>query len=108
MSPKPEPPPTIVDVSDLLDRPGATRPVEFDVPVPDGFSIPLTEYGEVITVVGRLESLVDGVLVRGTVATDDAQTCARCLEPLPAGRISVEVAELYSDPTAAKEPGDIE
>lgn len=105
---KPEPSPTLVDVSDLIDRPGASRPVELDVPVPEGFAIPLTTFGEVILLDGRLESLIDGVLVRGKVAVEVVQTCARCLEPLDPGEVVADIAELYSDPKSAEAEGDIE
>lgn len=104
----PEPASTVVDVSDLIDRPGASRPVELDVPVPEGFEIPLTQFGDVITVDGQLESLVEGVLVRGSVGAEVAQTCARCLEPIVPVEVVADVAELYSDPTSAEDEGDVE
>lgn len=103
-----DPSPTLVDVSDLIDRPGASRPVEVDAPVPEGFEVPLTAFGEVVSVDGVLESLVDGVLLRGTVGVDVVQTCARCLEPIQPDEVVAPVAELFSDPASAEAEGDIE
>lgn len=103
-----QPSPTLVDVSDLIDQPGASRPVDLDVPEPEGFEIPLTTFGEAVGVDGVLESLVDGILLRGTVTADVDQTCARCVEPIAPTTVSAEVAELYSDPASAEVDGDIE
>jgi uncharacterized protein len=100
--------PTQVDVSDLIDSPGASRPVELDVAAPAGFEIPLTELGPVIEVDGVLESLVDGILLRGSVAAELVQTCARCLTDLEPTTTTAQVAELYSDPTTLEDPSDVE
>ncbi len=48
----------------------------------------------------RLESVSEGVLVTGTVTAPTAGECARCLAPL-AGRIEVELTELYAYPDSA-------
>lgn len=103
-----QPSPTTVDVSALIDQPGASRPVELDVPVPEGFEVPLTSFQGEVAVDGVLESLVDGVLLRGTVAVDAAQTCARCLEPAPDVRVVAEVAELFTDPATLEHAEDLE
>lgn len=99
---------TIVDVGDLIDQPGASRQVGLDVPAPDAFEVPLTTYGPVVAIDGVLESLVDGILLRGTVSVDADQTCARCLEPVPTAEVVAEVAELFSDPASAEVDSDIE
>ncbi len=102
-------PPTFVDVSDLIDSPGESRRVELDVPVPAGFEVPLNTFTGDIAVDGWLESLVDGVLLRGTVSADVQQQCAVCLEDLEPGTVTAEVAELFEEPgdTPAedREPG---
>lgn len=105
---KTAPPPTRVDVSDLLDAPGATRQVELDVPLPEGFEVPLTELGEEIQVDGALDSLVDGVLLRGTLRVEIGQQCAACLTPIERHEITVDVAEHFSDPAEAENPEDVE
>ena len=104
----PELAPTRVDVSDLIDAPGATRQVELDVPVPDGFEVPLTTFGGTVEVDGVLESLVDGVLLRGTFTVEVDQQCSACLEPVPTDTVTADVAELFSDPADAEDPDDVE
>jgi uncharacterized protein len=103
-----EPSPTIVDVGALLDQPGASRPVELDVPVPALFEVPLTAFAGEVAIEGVLESLVDGVLLRGTVGVAVDQTCARCLGPVATARVVADVAELFSDPATAEDPADVE
>ncbi len=105
-----EPAPTIVDVSRLLDSPGKSEQVEFDVPMPVGFEVPLNTFGELVDIDGVLESLVDGVLLRGTVSAPVDQQCASCLEDLPSDRVVADVAELFTEPSddvaeADREPG---
>lgn len=99
---------TVMDVSDLIDQPGASRQVGLDVPAPQEFEVPLTRFGEIVAVDGVLESLVDGILLRGTVSADVDQTCSRCLEALPTATVAADVAELFSDPATAEVDGDIE
>ncbi|CAN5142435.1 YceD family protein [soil metagenome] len=105
---QPELAPTKVIVSDLIDAAGASRPVQFDVATPKGFDVPLTTFADVTTVDGVLEALLEGILVRGTVEVDVTRSCARCLEPMPEATEVVDVAELFSDPATAEEPGDVE
>lgn len=102
------PPPTVLDVSDLIDSPGATREVGLDVPVPAGLEVPLTDLGDELTVDGVLESLVDGVLLRGTIGLTATAQCALCLDPLPEAAHGIDVAELFTDPSASEDPEDIE
>lgn len=96
-----------VPVIDLVDQPGETRPLNRRVgrdevgsdapwgPAEDAFDGPLD-------LDLRLESLVDGVLVRGTVSFVLELSCARCLVPLREER-EAQVAELYRDPVAHPE-----
>jgi uncharacterized protein len=105
-------PPTTVDVSALLDQAGATRQVRLDVPVPAGFAVPLTDFrGEPdaeVRVEGVLESLLEGILLRGEVAVHVAQQCALCLADLAPREVVAEVAELFDDPAQAADPTDLE
>lgn len=92
--------PTILDVSDLYRRPGASRQVDLDVPPDATLDLPLAEVGDPVRVAVLLESLVDGILARGTVSTSATLSCARCLEPI-AAEVSTEVVELFADPERA-------
>lgn len=108
ITPASPPPPTELDVSDLIDSPGASREVGLDVPVPEALDVPLTDLGEEMAVDGVLESLVDGVLLRGTIALTVEARCASCLEPIPAAEVVLDVAEMFTDPTTVEDPDDVE
>ncbi len=99
---------TTVEVSALLDSPGATRPVDLRVGVPKGFEIPLATLGDVVTISGQLDALVDGVLLRGAVRVDATTRCALCLTELTTDEIRADVAELFTEPSTAEEPEDVE
>ena len=85
-----------IDVRDLLGHPGSSRAVRVQDPVPE-LRIELAAVPEETPVEGRflLESVVEGVLVSGTVAGRMALSCARCLRPFESG-FEVEVRELFS------------
>ncbi len=89
-----------IDVADLVDRPGESRPIEARLPVPEGFSFPLVEVDAPLRLDAVIESLVDGLLVRGTLHAGLTLRCARCLRPLAAGA-EAEVTELFLDPERA-------
>lgn len=93
-----------LDISDLLDRPGASRPLALELAVPEGLEMPLVEGVERLRLDGVLESLVDGVLVRGTLSARIDVACARCLTPIELDT-SADVAELYMEPDTDVEPG---
>jgi len=86
----------LVNVAELLRRPGTTRDVVFSAPVerlavvdariPEG-----TEVGVDL----HLEALPDALTVTGTVAAPWEGTCRRCLEPAH-GHVVAAVTELYS------------
>lgn len=56
---------------------------------------------------GVIESVVDGLLVRGTVSADVAMVCARCLADLEQP-LGADVVELFADPADADSPDDVE
>lgn len=96
-----------LDIADLLDRPGASRPLALALDVPEGLDPPLVEGIHGLRLDGVLDSLVDGVLVRGTLSARIDAACARCLAPVVIEG-SADVAELYSEPgpdTEDVEPG---
>jgi uncharacterized protein len=86
-----------LDITDLLGRPGASRPLALELDVPEGLDLPLVEQIEALRLDGVLESLVDGVLVRGTLSARIDVACARCLSPFGIDA-AAEIAELYTEP----------
>lgn len=97
----------VVDINDLLDRPGASRPLTVDFAVPEDLALPLVDVREPLRLEGVLESVVEGILVRGTLTAHLEMSCARCLSPV-ADSVRPEVAELFSDPARVEDPEDLE
>jgi uncharacterized protein len=95
----------VLNVADLVDRPGTSRRVELDLAVPEGFTLPLVTIREPLHLAGVIESVVDGLLVRGALSVTMRLECARCLEPLDSD-VDVDVVELFQDP--ARLPLDTE
>jgi uncharacterized protein len=84
-------------VTDLVERPGASRKVDLAVPVPADFDLPLTNVRDPLEFDGVIESVVDGLLVRGRLRAGMRLACCRCLRPLQR-ETEREVVELFSDP----------
>ncbi len=98
-----------VSITEIVDQPGATRPVDLAVP-PDEFGPePWGAAGDAVQdpveLDLHLDSVVDGILVRGTLGFHLRLACARCLE-LQAIDHEVEVAELFLDPAKRVEEED--
>jgi uncharacterized protein len=98
-----------VPVTDLVGHPGATRPLSAEVerdafgedpwgPADDAIEDP-------IVLDLHLDSVVEGILVRGDIAVSLTLPCARCLAPQHADR-ALEVAELFLDPTKREDDED--
>lgn len=96
----------MLDLHELGRRPGAQRQVRLRTVSPGGL--------ELDGVVGvpdtaeldldlRLESVVEGVLVSGTVRAPYSGVCARCLDPV-AGDLVVDLQELYVYPDDVDAP----
>lgn len=85
-----------VDVTDLLDRPGESRPVSVDEPI-EGLKVALAEVPGDVPVHADLllESVTEGILVSGSLSVAVQLTCARCLSPLE-GSVEARVQELFS------------
>ena len=96
-----------VQVADLLDRPGASREVDFALPVPDDFDLPLADVAEPVALRGVIESVVDGLLVRGELRAEIGLLCARCLQAVQE-RGRVEVVELFADPSRVDPDDEVE
>lgn len=93
---------TIDVLRELSRRPGTMKPWRRDVPAPARFGLETIAVpaGEPIVLDLRLESVVEGVLVSGTVSADVVGECARCLTEVT-DHVEVEVTELYAYPDSA-------
>ena len=89
--------PLVLDTRELGRRPGSMRRVSRTAPAPADLGVALIGVppGADLELELRLESVVEGVLVSGTVTADVAGECGRCLEPVT-DRLSVRVQELYA------------
>ncbi|HEY8339106.1 MAG TPA: DUF177 domain-containing protein [Egibacteraceae bacterium] len=67
------------------------------MPAPEDLELPLAAVDGPLQISGVLESVVDGILVRGTLRAPLVLTCARCLAEIHQDA-TAEVAELYSSP----------
>jgi uncharacterized protein len=99
-----------VNVVDLVGHPGATRAVHDVVALDEFGDDPWgTAEGLVrdpVTLDLHLDSVVEGILVRGTVIFELVMPCARCLVDQQ-HRVEASVTELFMDP-ARIEPDDDE
>lgn len=75
------------------------------MPSPPGLSDDLTELAEGVRLTGVVESVVDGLLVRGTTSASVRLGCVRCLTTFP-DRIQADVVELFSRHEQVTEPVD--
>jgi len=96
--------PFVLDVRELGRRPGSMRAVRAEVPAPAEMAVALAAVpeGASLALDLRLESVVEGVLVSGTVTAPVAGECARCLTPV-SDTVSVPVTELFAYPDSATE-----
>ncbi|HWB71831.1 MAG TPA: DUF177 domain-containing protein [Egibacteraceae bacterium] len=87
----------VLNVVDLLDRPGASRRLDLSMGVPQDLGMTLVDVSEPLSLVGVVESVVDGLLVRGRVSATVRTGCARCLVDLDLV-VACDVIELFCDP----------
>jgi len=89
-------PETLIHVADLIGSPGSSRRVDVVLPVPADFEMALVDPAETVHLSGSLDSVVDGILVRGDLRVEVSWSCARCLTT---GHevLRAPVAELYHD-----------
>ncbi len=79
------------------------RPVQLSAPAPEGFGIEDligVPVGAELALDLRLESVMDGVLVSGTVTAPVSGECGRCLIPV-SDTLAVPVQELFLYPEAS-------
>lgn len=74
----------VLDIRELGRRAGSMLPLDRTVPAPPdlGSGMAVVEPGSPMRLSLRLESVVEGVLVSGTVAVTVVAECARCLDPV--------------------------
>jgi uncharacterized protein len=86
----------MLSVVDLVDQPGASKAIDFQTPVPGGLELPLVEVVSPLRVRGVVESLVDGMLVRGALEATRRMVCGRCVSGLEASD-PLELVEHFAD-----------
>jgi uncharacterized protein len=97
--------PWVFDTRELGRRPGLSRPVrraltlQSPLGVPDVITVP---QGAEIDADLLLESVMEGVLVSGTVHAPAAGQCSRCLDPI-GDEVEVELTELFAYPDSTTE-----
>lgn len=96
---------TVVDVRELVGHPGATRALDARMPAPADLSDDLVDIGTEATVHVMIESVVDGLLVRGTVRAPARVACARCLVERDE-TLGSDVVELFTAPDHADSSAD--
>ena len=96
--------PFVLDVRELGRRPGSMRAIRTEIPAPAGMSVGMAAIpdGEPLTLDLRLESVVEGVLVSGTVTAPLTGECARCLTPV-SDTVTVPLTDLFAYPDSATE-----
>jgi uncharacterized protein len=88
--------PLVIKTHELGRRPGAMRYLSRPVPAPAGLALELVRVpeGAELELDLRLEAVMEGVLVSGTVTAPVEGECARCLRPV-ADEVLVDLQELY-------------
>jgi uncharacterized protein len=85
---------TVMVVRELIDRPGTSRRLDRRMSAPTDLSDDIVAIGAHVTLSGVLESVVDGVLVRGRVEAPARVACVRCLKERD-DVVGADVVELY-------------
>jgi uncharacterized protein len=87
----------MVDVYDLLHRPGEMRERMLEVTVPEdlGTDIIAVKAGSTLDIELRMESLHDGILVSADVTGTASGECVRCLIGVESA-VEVEIQELFA------------
>ncbi|HEX6937183.1 MAG TPA: YceD family protein [Actinomycetes bacterium] len=96
--------PLVLDTRELGRRPGSMRSLSRSVPAPAhlGLDVLGVPEGSTLELDLRLESVVEGVLVSGTVAATVSGECVRCLDPVSRD-VVVDLQELYARPGRGQE-----
>ncbi len=99
--------PLVLDTVELGRRPGAMRQVRRTVPAPPqlGTDVIGVAVGTDIDIDVRLESVMEGVLVSGSVGTLATGECVRCLDTLERS-LELSLQELFVYPDKAGHDDD--
>jgi uncharacterized protein len=91
--------PLVLTARELGRRPGSMRVVQRTVPAPAQVGVELIRVpeGQPVELDLRMEAVVEGVLVSGTVTAPVSGECGRCLDPFT-GTVTVEVQDLFAYP----------
>ncbi|HTL23711.1 MAG TPA: YceD family protein [Mycobacteriales bacterium] len=95
--------PLVLDTRELGRRPGSMRALQLSAPAPAGLGIEDligVPVGAELALDLRLESVMDGVLVTGTVMAPVSGECGRCLTEV-SDELAVPVQELFLYPEAS-------
>ncbi len=97
----------MLDTRELGRRPGTERHVTKSVPAPEDLGIEVlgVPEGSPVDLELRLEAVVEGVLVTGTVRAQLRGECVRCLETVT-DEVSAEVCELFVYDDEGARPGE--
>ena len=100
--------PLLVNVAELLRRPGSDRAVEVDIPLVELEVVDPTRFTDdaEVTVRLRLDSLSDGIVVDGVLRTPWIGVCRRCLVDI-SGVAESDVHELYQRVVTATDSFEI-
>ena len=92
--------PFLVQVADLLRRPGETRELTVEGVLP-GLEVSASRVpeGEAVRLDARLQSVNEGIVLTGHVSAPWAGECRRCLRPVT-GTLDAQVLEVFeTEPT---------
>lgn len=95
--------PLVLDTRELGRRPGSMRRVQRTVDAPEDWRLDLVRVpaGSEVDLDLRLEAVMEGVLVSGTVRTTVDAECGRCLDPVTQA-FATDIQELFAyDPADA-------
>jgi uncharacterized protein len=89
--------PLVLDTRELGRRPGTMRAVHRTIEAPGDWGLELVRVpaGSPVELDLRLESVMEGVLVTGTVEVTVSAECGRCLEPVN-DQLDLDVQELFA------------
>jgi uncharacterized protein len=99
--------PFVVPVRDIVRHPGEMREYDLEIAAPAkwGEGLVAVAEGEPLDVAVRLEAVHEGILVSGSVDTEAAGVCGRCLTDITEP-VEVEFQELFTYP--GEEAADFE
>jgi len=100
--------PLVVRVADLLRRPGQHRSEHLEAEL-DELAVLASRVveGAPVELDVRLESVNEGIVVKGTISAPWAGECRRCLRAVE-GRLAVEVMEVFEDEPVEGETSKLE